>query len=151
DEAVTSFRQAIEANPKHTAAHSGLGIALLGQGRYVEARDASARALEVLPDSHPSRAALSWQVQSAERFLKLEPRLPNLLRGEDQPGSPRESLDLATVCRHKRLFAAAARFAAAAFAADPKLANILNPAHRYYAACSASLAAAGHGKDANLG
>jgi serine/threonine-protein kinase len=53
------------------------------------------------------------------------------------------------LCQVKRMNAAAARFWAEAFAAEPKLAVDLNAAHRYKAACSAALAAAGKGKDAD--
>src|SRR5262249_1509747 len=40
------------------------------------------------------------------------------------------------------------RFSAEAFAADPRLADNLQARHRYNAACSAALAAAGRGGDA---
>jgi hypothetical protein len=46
------------------------------------------------------------------------------------------------------MYAAAARFSAEAFAADPKQASNLQTQHRYRAACSAVLAAAGQGEDA---
>src|SRR5262249_48442588 len=48
----------------------------------------------------------------------------------------------------KRMHAAAARFSADAFAAEPKLADDLMAGHRYNAACYAALAAAGQGEDA---
>jgi hypothetical protein len=50
--------------------------------------------------------------------------------------------------QHKKRHAAAARLYADAFAAAPKLAADLNQQHRYNAACSAALAAAGQGEDA---
>src|SRR5207244_644501 len=59
-----------------------------------------------------------------------------------------ESLDLATVCERKRLNAAAARFSAEAFTADPKLADDLHAQHRYNAARAAAQAGAGRGEDA---
>src|SRR5262249_3991076 len=59
-------------------------------------------------------------------------------------------LAVANLCqqRYKRLYAAAVRFYAAAFAADPKLADDLNQQSRYQAACAAAQAAAGKGEDA---
>ena len=75
-------------------------------------------------------------------------RLPRLLEGKDKPASARESLEFVYVCQRKRMYAAAARFSADAFAADPKLADDLNAAHRYKAAGSAALAATGQGEDA---
>jgi hypothetical protein len=47
----------------------------------------------------------------------------------------------------KRLHAAAARFYADAFAAEPRLADDLRFQHRYNAACAAALASCGQGKD----
>ena len=74
--------------------------------------------------------------------------MPALLRGEEQPASARESLDLAQMSVHKKMHAAAARFWAKAFAAEAKRADNLQAGHRYNAACSAALAAAGQGEDA---
>jgi tetratricopeptide (TPR) repeat protein len=147
DEAIASFRKAIESDPKLAYAHGALGQALLGKGRFAPARDATARALELLPANQPLRAVVSRQLQVCTRLLQLEGRLPGLLRGEDRPASADEGLEIARMCRLKRMHAAAARFSALAFAADPKAAG--NPAlpQRYDAACSAALAAAGQGKD----
>jgi tetratricopeptide (TPR) repeat protein len=148
DDAIACFRKAIELDPKNGIAHGALGEALLGNGRYAEARDATARALELLPDTHPQRAVFSQQLRTCQRFAKLAERLPRLLTGEDKPASAGECLDVVAMCRHKRLHAAAARFTADAFAADPKLADDLLAGHRYNAACHAALAAAGKGEDA---
>jgi serine/threonine-protein kinase len=148
DEAIACYRQAIALEPKHANAHAALGQALLARGRFVQSRAASARALELLPENHPLRAVVTQRVRTIARLLKLEARLPRLLEGEDQPGSAPEALDLAALCQLKRLHAAAARFAALAFAADPRLADDLGAGHRYQAACSACLAAAGQGEDA---
>jgi hypothetical protein len=53
------------------------------------------------------------------------------------------------VCQFTNRTHALARLYAAAFAAEPKLADDLQAAHRYHAACSAVLAAAGEGQDAS--
>jgi tetratricopeptide (TPR) repeat protein len=148
EEAIACFRQAIALDPKAPMAPGALCQALLGQGRYAEARAHSARALALLPEKHPLRAPAFGQVQACEQLLKLEERLPRLLRGEDKVSSAQEGLDLAMMCHLKRRYAAAARFSAEAFADDPKLANNLQAQHRYNAARSAALAAAGRGKDA---
>jgi hypothetical protein len=59
------------------------------------------------------------------------------------------SLTLAQLClQYKRLYAASARLYADAFAAEPKLADDPRASHRYDAARSAALAAAGKGEDA---
>jgi serine/threonine-protein kinase len=58
-------------------------------------------------------------------------------------------LGLARLCALKKRHAAAARFYAEAFAAQPKLADDLQTQDRYNAACAAALAAAGQGADAD--
>jgi Tfp pilus assembly protein PilF len=148
DEAIACYKTAIALDPKLPNAHVWLGETLFGKGRYAEARDASARALALLLVNDPLRARVSRQLQECGRLLKLEARLPAILRGEDKPASARESLDVAQMCVHKKMNAAAARFWATAFAADAKLADDLQAGHRYNAACYAALAAAGQGEDA---
>jgi hypothetical protein len=87
-------------------------------------------------------------VLQAERLAALEAKLPAFLEGQFQPGDTAERLGLAAVCRARKLHAAAARLYAAAFAADPGLADDLKGGHRYNAVCSAALVAAGQGEDA---
>jgi tetratricopeptide (TPR) repeat protein len=148
DEAIACFRKAIAIDPKQANAHAALGLALLRKGGFAEARGVLARALDLLPGKRPLRAVVSRQLQTCDRFLKLEERLPRLLTGVDKPASAGECLDVVTLCRHKRGYAAAARFSADTFAADAKLADDLQAGHRYNAACYAALAAAGQGEDA---
>jgi hypothetical protein len=93
---------------------------------------------------YPSAA---W-VRQAERMAALERKLPAFLQGEFKPRDNTKRLALIDVCHAKKLHAASARLYAAAFAADPKLADDSNAGHRYNAACDAALAAAGQGKDA---
>jgi tetratricopeptide (TPR) repeat protein len=151
DEAVGHYQEALRIDPKYAQAHGALGEALLALGRWAEARDATRRCLDLWPQRHPLRALvtrqLHRQLQQCERMLALEPRLPAVLAVKDRPASAAECLDFAALCRSKKQYAAAARFYADAFAADPKLADDLGAFHRY-AACLAALAAAGKGTDA---
>jgi serine/threonine-protein kinase len=80
----------------------------------------------------------------------LEPRLPRILKGEEQPADAAERLVLASFCQQedKKLYAVAARWYAEAFAADPKLLAGRPFADRYNAACAAALAGCGQGQDA---
>src|SRR5262249_35726295 len=56
---------------------------------------------------------------------------------------------LADLCqRYKKLYAAAARWFAEAFAAEPQLSADLDAGHRYYAARAAVRAGCGQGRDA---
>ena len=92
--------------------------------------------------SNPTTAVLE------ERLAALEAQLPALLKGEFQPTDTAQRLGLAGVCRVKKLHHTATRLYAAAFAADPRLADDPKAGHRYNAACDAALAAAGQGEDA---
>src|SRR5262249_54073901 len=148
DEAIACYKSAIKLDPKSAYAHAGLAEALLDKGRYARARAAAPRALTLSPANDPNRSETSRHVQTCERLAKLEGRLPRLLKGEENPASARESLEVATMCQHRRMYAAAARFAADAYAADPRLGDDLEVGRRYHAARSAALAAACQGEDA---
>jgi serine/threonine-protein kinase len=90
-------------------------------------------------------------LQDAERLAALDARLPQFLKREAQPADAAERARLGSLCQqpYKRLHAAAARFYAEAFEAEPKLADDLRAGHRYDAACTAALAGCGQGKDAD--
>jgi tetratricopeptide (TPR) repeat protein len=147
EEAVGHYEQALQINPKYAGAHNNLSEALLGLGRLAEARDAARRCLDLLPQRHALRARATRRMQRGERLLALGARLPAVLQGEDRPADAAERLDFAVLCRGARQYAAAAGLYADAFAADPKLAD-LRAAHRYDAARSAAVAAAGRGAGA---
>src|SRR5262249_45188557 len=83
-----------------------------------------------------------------EQLIALEKRLPALLAGKEQPKDNADRLVLAEACNLKKLHVLEARFYAAAFTADPKLADNLGAPHRYNAACAAALAGCGAGKHA---
>jgi tetratricopeptide (TPR) repeat protein len=148
DEAIASCRQAVALDPKHVQGHKLLSNVLLDRGRYAEARAAAARALELLSDKGSLHAWLSRQLRTCERLAKLEGRFPRLLKGEDRAASAQEGLDVALMCHHKRMNAAAARFFADAYATDPRLGDDLQVGQRYRAARAAAQAAAGNGEDA---
>jgi hypothetical protein len=90
-------------------------------------------------------------VSQAEHFVELDRRLPAVLRGEAEPASAAECLQLAHICgRYKRQYVPAYRLYAEAFAADPRLGDDLGGVwHRYNAACYAALAAVGRGEQAD--
>jgi tetratricopeptide (TPR) repeat protein len=149
DGAIAEYQKAIDLEPKYAPAHGALGQALLKQGRFTEARDATRRALGLLPERDPLRARVAQQFQTCGRLLALDEKLPAFIKDDTQPADNRERLLLADLCqRYRKRHAAAVRFFTDAFAAEPKLADDLNQQHRYNAACSAALAAAGMGEDA---
>jgi Flp pilus assembly protein TadD len=147
DEAIACYQKAIDLNPEYAEAHCNLGSALGQQGRFAESLASLQRGHQLgskMSDwGYPSAA---W-VRQAELLVALEAKLRAFLKGEFQPKDTAERMGLVFVCRAKKLHHTAARLHADAFAADPKLADDLKGGHRYNAACSAALAAAGQGED----
>jgi tetratricopeptide (TPR) repeat protein len=141
-EAEKRHRQAIVLNPKIASAHANLGVVLQNQGRWAEAAECYRKALAVEPGNAVARRSLPL----AQRLGVLEPKLPGLIEGTYQPARE-ERLDLAVLCRSRRLYRAAAGLYADAFAADAKVADDLKAGKRYSAACCAALAGCGQGED----
>jgi eukaryotic-like serine/threonine-protein kinase len=147
DRAIAEFEAVIRIKPDDAASHFVRGSILFKMGKF-------SAALESLEKGHalgskqpgwgyPSEA---W-VRSARRMVELEAKLPAILKGETTPRDSAERLALVDLCSKTGRYATAARFWGEAFAETPALADDLAKAHRYYAACSASLAASGKGKD----
>jgi tetratricopeptide (TPR) repeat protein len=149
DEAIAQYLQAIRLKPEFPEAHCSLGRILLQQGRFADAVGALKRGHELGSQnprwSYPSN---QW-VREAEQLIALDAKLPKVLKGEAQPTNTAEQLALARLSQeHKKLYAAATRFYADAFTAEPKLADDLDAGTRYNAACAAALAGCGQGQDA---
>jgi hypothetical protein len=103
------------------------------------ARQASARRLDA--------PYLRAQLPLWERLTALGPQLPAYLNGERHPANNEDRVALARLCIFHRLYAAAARFYADAFAGDARLASDLKAELRGSAACCAALAGCGKGGD----
>src|SRR5262249_35579979 len=82
-------------------------------------------------------------------YLTMRPRLPAVVGG-DECLAGGEAIEFAWLCQEpfERRYAEAARFFAAAFAANPAVAESRQPRQRYAAARSAGRAACGEGADA---
>jgi serine/threonine-protein kinase len=143
DEAIAEYRRASELDPRRSIAHLGLVDALIRTGRVEEACAAVRRGLDLLPSGEPGRPALQEKLKMCERMLALDARLPGLLQAKEQLPLA-ERLELARACRHGRPHTAFSLYAAA-FAAQPALADNLKTGDRYYAAGAAVRAAAGEG------
>jgi tetratricopeptide (TPR) repeat protein len=147
-QAEAACRRAIQLKEDLPEAHLNLGQALMHQGQFAAAVTALKRGHELIAKNPRRPQPSPLNLQQAERLLELDRKLPAILRRQAQPADAREGLALAQLCyKYKRLYAAAARLYADAFAAEPRLADEPTP-HRYYAARSAALAAAGKGEDA---
>src|SRR5262249_53671212 len=134
-------------DPRYAEAHCNLGAALKAQGRFAESLAAYQRGHE-LGTKRPGwpYPSAEW-VCKAENLAAMDSKLPAFLKGEFQPKDSAGRVGVPSVCPPKKLPAPAARWSAAAFAADPKQADDLKAAHRYNAACAAALAGTGQGKD----
>jgi tetratricopeptide (TPR) repeat protein len=143
EEAKAEFLKAIKLDPKLADAHYCLGYTLSRQGRLEEAKAQLGQAVAL------GLKAAAAQMHQCEVWLALTGRLPTVLQGKDRPRSAAERIQFADLCRQpfEKHYVASARLYADAFAADAKLAENLQSANRYNAACSAALAAAGQGKD----
>jgi serine/threonine protein kinase/Tfp pilus assembly protein PilF len=149
DEAIAFFSKAIDLDHGLAAAHCFLGQTLQDQGRFAEGLEELRRGDVLGRQRSDWRYPSSDWVREAEQYVALERNLPTLLSGEDQPADSAERLMLARMCLvHKKLYSAAARFFADAFADQPNLVRDLNTQNRYQAACAAALAGCGQGQDA---
>jgi tetratricopeptide (TPR) repeat protein/tRNA A-37 threonylcarbamoyl transferase component Bud32 len=149
DGAIAEHKKAIALDPKYAKAHGALGRALLAMGRFTEARTATRKVLDLLPEGHSLRNYVTQQLRRCEQWLQLEAKLPTLLKPGAEPPDTTELLALAVLCQnYKKRYTGAARFYADAFAANAKLPNDLARHHPYNAARAAALAAAGKGEDA---
>ena len=96
---------------------------------------------------YPKDPRYAKRLAQNARWEELVGRLPDVLSGEAKPASPAEACEFAALCGRPahRLYASAVRLYGEAFAAEPKLADDLDDAHRYFAASFA--AAAGRGPE----
>jgi serine/threonine-protein kinase len=144
DEAIASYQKAITLNPRFAAAHSNLGHLLAAKDRLDEAIASYQKAIQLDPKDAQPRT----QLAKAERLAAARDKFAVFQNGSYTPASIDERLGLIEWCQIKKLHHTAAGLYAAAFAADPKLADDLKAGHRYNAACYAALAAASQGDDA---
>ena len=143
-EAVAEYRRTVEHDPVKGAGHENLADALLGTGRFAEARSAIRYGLDVLPSKDAHRPAMWKKLSLCERLLAVAGNLPALLQNKAQL-SAGELLELARLCSKYGRPDGAADLYAAAFAARPALADDIEAADRYNAASAAVRAAAGEG------
>ncbi len=139
-EAVAWQRKALAVNPGDTryrqflANHwTNLRIAARGLNDAAGVAEAECE-LAALRDSEPA-------------IVALDARLAVILKGNQQPGDNAERLRLAQRAYDKGLHVGAAKLWNEAIIADPKLIEDREAQHRYNAACAASLAGCGQGKD----
>jgi tetratricopeptide (TPR) repeat protein len=107
--AADACRRAAELTPNDPEALKRLANALAEVGRFDEARNTAQRALDLLPPGKPGRDELAAGIRRCELMIRLEPKLPAVLRGEAQPTDPAEHRSLAELAALTGRPAAAAR------------------------------------------
>jgi tetratricopeptide (TPR) repeat protein len=146
DEAVTAFRESARLMLRSSMNLHILAMSLRQTGRYEEARDTLRRAVELM-DYTPYKKTWEEELALVERQVAVKHRLAAILKGDDRPRDNAERLAVSRTCYDSGRFAASARFAAEAFESDPKLVEGPSNLLRYNAACAASRAGCGRGKD----
>ncbi|MBV8084719.1 MAG: tetratricopeptide repeat protein, partial [Chloroflexi bacterium] len=145
EEAETAYRKAIALKPDHGLAYRSLGYVLMHQTRFQEAVTELQKVGDFFPANSPVRQQAQELQRLCGRYSALDAKFADLLSGAVQPANALEQLYVSHLCQFKKHYAASARFAQAAFAAQPKLtANT----KRYDAAGAAALAGCGRGLDA---
>src|SRR5262249_42394899 len=121
DEAIAAYREAIRLEKDNPNAHCNLGKALVEKGWFPQAVE-ELRIGHELGSRNPRwpYPSAEW-LRQAEQLAALDARLPQLLKGESKPADAAEGAQLGWLCQqpYKQLNAAAARFYAEAFAAQP--------------------------------
>jgi hypothetical protein len=89
-------------------------------------------------------------LRKAQQLVLLDAKFPKIMNGEAQPADAIERIALAELCAWtcRQYYVASARLYGEAFDAEPTLAQDLGAENRYAAACAATLAGCGQGKDA---
>jgi tetratricopeptide (TPR) repeat protein/tRNA A-37 threonylcarbamoyl transferase component Bud32 len=145
--AATAYRRAVELAPKDAHADLCLAYVLMQLGRFAEAKAPAQRALDLLPPGQPGREKAASQLERCELMLRLESKLPAVLRGEARPADAAEQIALAELAIVTRRYAAAARLYEDLLQKDPGAVDVVGDYRRYNAACAAARAACGPGMD----
>ncbi len=143
-EAIAAWQEAVRLDPKDRIVWYWLGNTANVAGEFAVAVDALRHAVEMPGDSIPGDATAI--LARSEIYLRLQPRLPAVLKGEQSPKDTAEKILYARMCRSLERYAASIRFFEEAFAEDPILAESPD-AGRLYAVGVAVMGGCGPGKD----
>jgi serine/threonine-protein kinase len=156
EKALDQYKETIQraSNPELDAAAPTLARAygasvhtLLELGRFAEARGTGIRCLKLPGLKGNERAEMVQRLQGCEHIISLESRLAGIVSGSEKAANRVECLNFAELCRATKNYAAAVRWYTDAFAVEPNRPVQNSFRYRDEAACCASQAAAGLGKD----
>jgi serine/threonine-protein kinase len=149
DEAIACYRETIRRNPKHAQAHYQLGMAWLQKGDLGQGRAAMAKVSALTTAKDPLRAAAEDRLRWCSALEASQKRLPDVLRGQADPGGLYERDRLAWLCLRplRGLYAASTRLFTEMFDRLPTFADNLDVGNRFSAAGAAARAAAGDDRE----
>jgi serine/threonine-protein kinase len=147
EEAKAEYGNALRLKPDYAEAYCNLGLILQRQGLFHLALDELVRGNALGSKRWNWRYPSADWVRTARLLADLERRLPLILAGKDGPASGDELAALPDMCYTKQHFAISARYWQQAILAQATLADDMGAANRYNAACAATLAGCGQGKD----
>jgi hypothetical protein len=111
-------------------------------GEFAKAKAAYQETMKWASPNDPIRPTVQGLIRKCDYLAELYCKLLTFVRGEAEPASAAERLDLAVICQlpKKRLYAAAVHFYATAFMGLPGPGADIRNALRYRAACCAAQA-----------
>jgi tetratricopeptide (TPR) repeat protein len=148
EEAIAEHRLAQRLNPDYAEAHCSLGLILYQNGDYAGAAVEVHAGQEVrkrsgLPSSQEDLNLLAV----VDRMAALGARLPAVVKGDDRPSDIDDLVAFAAMAAETGFYSASVRLWQRALDLKPDVADNRQFQHRYNAACSAALAAAGKGEN----
>jgi tetratricopeptide (TPR) repeat protein len=145
DSAETHYRAALAIDPDSGSGYFNMGLVNDRRGDLGAAEEWYRKAVQ----ADPATAFYRHMLDNTGRKRLLVARLKEIAAGQAKPATPPEAAELAEVASTTPppQYVLAIRLYREAFAADPKLAGDMARQHRYNAACTAVLAAAGKDKD----
>ena len=132
--AIAAWREAVRLDPRDRIVWYWLGVQLNMAGEFASSVEALRHAIGMGGGPIPADAAPI--LARTEAYLRLEPRLPAVLKGEERPKDLAETILFARMCKSLQRYAASVRFFEEAFAKDPTLAEDPNAGRIYVARCA---------------
>jgi len=142
EECEAEYREAIRIEGDMAEAFVGLGRLFMAQNRFREALPPLTKGHEIeLRRKRWNRHVPDW-IATCEKKIALEDHLDDVASGKAAPTDELERTEVALLLYKRKRYREAEQFFEKALASDAKLADDLEKAHRYNAACTAVLAAA---------